>query len=99
MTISASPRRITARGFWLPIGRANFFRHKDDSSLLKPELLEKGQNLDAIRTDDSSQNPKRDLTNWLQVSVYRRLVSVLPDMGYTTVIPLYPPSRREYQDD
>lgn len=113
--ISATPpalatpgkRDFTAFGIWLPSGRANFFRHIDDAELgdLAPQvgyhaaaLRDRAKALRAVRArrEDIDQEAPTDR---LQTSVYSRLIGVLPDMGYTWVVPIYPRYREPYLNE
>jgi hypothetical protein len=94
---------VVARGYWLPIGRANFFRHIYDKNLIRSEL---GISKLGYRLDDvvkGGQVPDGKGGYWderLQSSVYRRLAEVLNVQGYQWIIPLVPKWRRaNYPED
>lgn len=64
---------VCALGFWLPCDQASFFHHERDQELTQRTVLDRSF-------------PERNL---LDVSIVRRLITVLPYMDYTHCFPVY----------
>ncbi len=77
--------KITAMGFWFPVGPPEFFRAQDEYSRDYP-LIENANSTVALSKQPGRGTPPEDL----QASVYRRLITVAPDKGYTQAIPVFP---------
>jgi len=92
--LAISKREVTSIGFWLPIGRANFFHAKHDQSLLKNANNLNKLNFEIESLSDSIHNEETPLNT----SVYRRMVSIAQAHGYAFAIPYYPSFRLDYLD-
>ncbi len=103
---------ITAMGFWLPCGQANFIRHHADHRLcvqheFSPEdILQKDlawrqqRKLEGIDVDDSDIDDEVSAeTEALQSSIYRRLITVLSHKGYTKAYGITPDGDDSFNDE
>lgn len=81
----SSVKNITAMGFWFPVGSPEFFRARDEFSPDYPLIAQANSTVDI-----STQLDEEVLPEDLQASVYRRLVTVAKDKGYTQAIPVFP---------
>ena len=90
--VKGSERIATAIGFWLPMGRSEFFHSKEDHDLLQHSNKLDSQpdfsigNLGVTNSTESS----------LGVSVYRRLVTIAIKHDYQFAIPYFPEFRLDY---
>ncbi len=83
-----------AMGFWLPCGQSSFFHHRQDERLRAYDHLH-DPHLRKLCLDPATQKPN------LQVSVYRRLVSVLSSgkyPEYQLVSPVYSNKEEGFDD-
>ncbi len=78
--------KITAMGYWFPVGRPNFFRALDDYS-----LIANANSIVALQKPSGEED--------LQASIYRRLLAAGPDKGYTQAIPVYPRIHLTFGDE
>ena len=79
--------KITAMGYWFPIGRPDFFHAPDDDA-----LIERAQSTFALQGQSGKEEEN------LQASVYQRLNIVALDKGYTQAIPVFPKIDRTFGD-
>ncbi|HEY7094259.1 MAG TPA: hypothetical protein VH393_13835, partial [Ktedonobacterales bacterium] len=89
----SSSLKITAMGYWFPVGAPNFFRGEDEFSPDKP-LIAHIHSTVAISRQSGEETEARKKKEDLQASVYRRLVTTAPYKDYTQAIPVFPSGRR-----
>lgn len=91
--LATAKREITSIGFWLPVGRSNFFHAQYDQPLLKSG----NKSRSAISFDVSASTMSdSDAEKPLNTSVYRRLVTTARQHSYEFAIPYYPDFRIDY---
>lgn len=81
MVASVPELRFTSAGFWLPCYRSSFFSHDADFDILRASYEFGGTN------GPSGANAKPVK---LDVSIFSRLLMVLPGKGYTAAYPIEP---------
>lgn len=93
--MAAAPEQwhYTSAGFWLPCYQSSFFAHTDrgsDRDVLRPYYDFTSGPFEAFRGRENLL---------LETSIYRRLLMVLPEKGYTAAYPLYSSKRQGHARD
>ena len=71
--------KITAMGYWFPVGASNFFRGEDEYSPDKPLIKDINSTVAIFRQSGEEKKKEEEKKEEnLQASVYRRLVTVAP---------------------
>jgi hypothetical protein len=86
---------LTAMGFWLPCGRANFIRHREDPALCRKDTFD----LVKIVDEDLARRGNQPEPEDLHASVYRRLLIVLRDKEYSRVFGITPDNAESFNEE
>ncbi|HEY7094101.1 MAG TPA: hypothetical protein VH393_13015, partial [Ktedonobacterales bacterium] len=111
MDTQSSTLKVLAEGFWIPVGRSNFFNAEEDAKLIAAYNAYKAARNEPLKGHEAAEIKIESLK--LQVSVYQRLITVLPSqyrairngtqapdsMRYSRAYPLFKQFPRRFGHD